>query len=54
MVFFWLKDTSDKQVDAFKNRTISFLDQVNSIDPIMLGFPQRQIGRSLNEVIPLL
>jgi hypothetical protein len=54
MVFFWLKDTSDKQVDAFKTRTISFLDQVKSIASYHVGIPQRQIGRSLNEVIPLL
>ena len=39
MVFFWLKDTSDKQVDAFKNRTISFLDQVDSIDTYHVGIP---------------
>ena len=39
MVFFWLKNTSDKQVDAFKNRTISFLDQVDSIDTYHVGIP---------------
>ena len=39
MVFFWLKDTSDKQVDAFKNRTISFLDQVKSIASYHVGIP---------------
>ena len=39
MVFFWLKDTSDKQVDTFKNRTISFLDQVESIDTYHVGIP---------------
>ena len=54
MVFFWLKDTSDKQVDAFKNRTISFLDQVDSIDTYHVGIPASTDRPSLNEVIPLL
>ena len=39
MVFFWLKDTTDKQVDTFKNRTISFLDQIDSIDTYHVGIP---------------
>ena len=39
MVFFWLKDTSDKEIGAFKNRTITFLDQVNSIDSYHVGIP---------------
>lgn len=39
MVFFWFKDTSNKQVDAFKNRTISFLDKVDSIDTYHVGIP---------------
>ena len=44
MVFFWLKDTSDKETSAFKNRTIAFLDQVNSIDSYHVGIPAATDG----------
>jgi len=39
MVFFWLKDTSHKQIDIFKNRTISFLDQIETIENYHVGIP---------------
>ena len=39
MVFFWLKDTSHKKIDIFKNRTVSFLDQIETIDNYHVGIP---------------
>ena len=39
MVFFWLKDTSDRKIDIFKNRTVSFLDQIETIDNYHVGIP---------------
>ena len=39
MVFFWLKDTSHKKIDFFKNRTVSFLDQIETIDNYHVGIP---------------
>lgn len=39
MVFFWLKDTSHKKIDFFKNRIVSFLDQIKTIDNYHVGIP---------------
>ena len=39
MVFFWLKDTSHKKIEIFKNRTFSFLNQIENIDSYHVGIP---------------